>query len=80
MARRRQPVVDRGADPTALDRRLAAPLMPGNQKHDAISGVDRLLERSVDRFPRPVEVMAVKVERPVGLEVPCPQPPVPAAV
>ena len=52
----------------ALDRRLAGPMMAGDEQHDAVAARDRLLERAVDRAPGAVEVHAVKVEDAVGLD------------
>ena len=69
VARGGEPVMDGGADSAPLDRRLAPALMAGNQQQDAVSGGDGLLERSVDRFPGAVEIVAVKVERAIGLDV-----------
>ena len=80
MARRAKPIVDCCANPPALDRWFAAPFMACNQQHDAVTGVDRLLQCTVDRLPRPVEVMAVEVERAVGLDIARPQSPIPTAV
>jgi hypothetical protein len=39
--------------------------MAGDQEHHPLAGVDRPLERRVDRAPRPVEIVAVKVDDPV---------------
>ena len=72
--------MDGGADSAPLDRRLAPALMAGNQQQDAVSGGDGLLERSVDRFPGAVEIVAVEVERAIGLDAARAESLVPAAV
>ena len=70
MARRRQPVVDRGTNAAPLDRRIAAPMMTGDQEHDAIARVDGLLECPVDHVPGAVEIEAVQVDHSVRLDRP----------
>jgi len=75
-----QPVVDGSADPPALHRRVARPMMAGDQQDDTVAGADRLLERAVDRGPCAVEVQAVQVDDAVGLDRTCAQAFVPAAV
>ena len=50
-----KPVVDRGPDAPTRDRRLARPMMSGNEQKDAVAGVNRLLENAIDRAPRRVE-------------------------
>ena len=69
VAGRGQPVVNRRADASALDGRLAGPVVAGDQQQDAISAVDRLLEVAVDRRPGAVQVEAVEVEHSIGLEI-----------
>ncbi len=80
MARSGKPVVHSRANPPAYDGRFAAPLMPGNQQHDAIAGANRPLERMIDRRPGTVEVVTVKVQCPVRADRPGSKPLVPAAV
>jgi hypothetical protein len=63
-----KPVVHRGADAPALDRRVAGAMMAGNQKQDAIASVDGSFERAVDRLPGLIEVHSVQIERPIGLD------------
>ncbi len=60
--------MNRGADPAALDRRLARPMMTGDEEDDALIPRDRLLQATVDGLPRGVEGQAVKVEDPLGLD------------
>ena len=66
MARRREPIVNRRADPSALNGRIPATMMPGYQQDDAVPGRNCLFERTVDRSPGGVEVHAMKVESTVG--------------
>jgi hypothetical protein len=80
MTRCREPVVDRGADLAALDRRLSRAMMTGDQQHDALAAGDGVAKPAVDRPPRAVEGHAVEVEDSVGLDNAVTQPPVPAAV
>lgn len=67
VTRCREPVVDRGADLAALDRRFARSVVTGDQKDDALASGNGALEPAVDRRPRAVEGEAVKVEDAVGL-------------
>jgi len=66
MTRNRQPIVDRGANPPALDRWAIGPGVPRNQQQHSIAGADRPLQGGVDRAPRVGEVVAMQVEDPVG--------------
>jgi len=75
-----QPIVNGGADPSALDWRVARPMMPGDQQHDTVAGRDRLLQRLIDRVPGTVEGLAVQIDDAVGLHRPLAQRLVPAAV
>src|SRR4051794_32519772 len=43
-----KPVVDGRADAPARDRRLARPMMAGNEQNDTVAGVNRLLENAID--------------------------------
>jgi hypothetical protein len=80
MARRCKPVVNRGADSTTLDGRLACPSMTGNQQNDAFIARNRPLQRNVDRIVGAVEIVTVEIERPVRANRPRLQPAVPPAV
>ena len=73
-----KPIVNGRADAAALDRRLARPVMTGNEQDNPVAGVNRLLETAVDRAPRGVEGHAVEIERPIGLSRARAKPPVPA--
>jgi hypothetical protein len=75
-----QPVVYRGADSAALDRRLSHAGVAGNQQQNPISGTHGALQRKIDRAPRSVEAVAVKVEHPVRLDQAALEPSDPAAV
>lgn len=52
----REPVMDRGSDLAALDRRLAGTVMPGYQQQDSVSPGDSLLKAAVDGCPGAVEI------------------------
>jgi hypothetical protein len=65
---RSQPVVNRGADPAALDRRFARPVVAGNQENDAIASTDRLLESVIDGAPSLVEVHPMQVDNAVWVD------------
>jgi hypothetical protein len=75
-----KPVVDGGPNAPTLDRRLARPMMASNEQDDAVAGVNRLLEKAVDRAPRSVQRHPVEVEHPVGLGRARAKPPVPACI
>ena len=68
MARCRQPVVNRGADAAPLDRRLAGPVMAGDQQHHAFAARDRLLKAAIDGRPRRVEIHPVQIEHAIRLD------------
>ena len=68
VAGRREPVVDGGANAPAPDRRIAGAGVAGDQQNDPLAVNHGLLERPVDRLPRPVEVVAVKIDHPVKLD------------
>src|SRR5438128_7463628 len=55
MARRREPVMDGGADPPALDRGIARAMMAGDQQDDARAVGNRALQRAVYCGPCTVE-------------------------
>jgi len=80
MARCGEPVVDGGADTPALDRRIAGPVMAGNQEQDPIAGRNRLIEAAVDRLPRAIKVHPVEVEGAIGHNRAAFETTVPAAV
>lgn len=80
MARRRQPVVHRGSNPSALHRRFARPRVTGNQQDDPLAARDCPLESKVDCSISAVEIVAVEVERPVRADASRLQPPIPPAV
>jgi len=75
-----KPIVNGRADAAALDRRLARPVMTGNEQDEPVASVNCLLETAVDRAPGAVEGHPVEVEHPIGLGRARPEPPVPARV
>jgi hypothetical protein len=80
VARNSQPIVNGGSNPASFERRLSPALMARNQQQNAVAGRDGLFERPVDRFPCPVKAMAMKVQRPIGIDLARPQAAVPSAV
>jgi len=70
VARRGEPVVDGGADTPALDRRIARPVVAGDQQQHAVPGRNRLLKPTVDRLPRAIEVHPVEIEGPSATPFP----------
>ena len=68
VARDGQPVVYRRTDFSALDRWFPGAMMARHEQDEAVSGALGPLERQVDRPPRAVEAMAVKINDAVGLE------------
>ena len=80
VARHREPVVHRGPDPAAPDRRLAGAFVAGDQQKQPVAGGDRSFEPAVDRIPCLIEVQPVKVENAVWLDISRPKPPVPAGI
>lgn len=75
-----QPVVNGSPNPTANEWRIPLAFMAGYQQQHPFAGSNRLLQRSVDRFPGPVEAVAMEVENPVGIDPASADAPVPAAV
>jgi hypothetical protein len=67
MARGFEPVMDRGPNPPSLDRRIAWPVMPGDQQQHAVAASDRLFETAIDCSPRGVEIHAMEVEHAIRL-------------
>lgn len=80
VTRRREPVVHRGANSPALDRRIAGTMVAGDQEDEPIASRDSLFQTAVDGPPRRVEIHPVQVENPVRLNRSGADPPVPAAV
>ena len=69
VARCRQPIVDCSTDAPTLNGWLARSMMPGNQQDDSVASNDRLLEPSVNRRPRTIEVHAMEIDRHIGLDI-----------
>ena len=80
MARCSEPVVNRGADAAALDRRIAGAMVASDQQHEAVAARDGGLEGSVDRSPGGIEAHPMQIEHAVRLDRAAPKPLVPAAV
>jgi hypothetical protein len=80
MPRGGEPIVNGGANPPALHRRRIRTMMAGDQQHDAIAAVDRLLNNAVDGCPRCVQIHAMKIEHTVGLDGAAPELFVPAPI
>ena len=78
--RSREPVVNSSPNLASADRRLARPVVAGNQENHAIAGIDGSLERAVDRLPCTVEILAVKIDGPIGFDIAAPDPLVPASI
>ena len=78
VARRRKPVVDGGANPPALDWRIARPSMAGNQQKHALTVNKRMFKRAINGLPCALQVMAVEVDDAVGLYFARAEAPVPA--
>jgi hypothetical protein len=64
----RQPVVHRGANPTAFQRQFALALMPRDQQQNPVTGGNRPLQSSVDRLPSAIEAVAMQIQRSVRLD------------
>ena len=67
VARRFEPVMHRRPNPPALDRRIARPVMPGDQQQHAIAASDCLFETAIDCLPRGVEIQAMEVEHTIRI-------------
>ena len=80
MPGRCKPVVDGGPDAPSLHGRIAGPMMPGNQKKNALAARNGLLKGTVDRGPGAVEIHAMEIEHPVRLDRAAPELLVPSAV
>ena len=62
-----QPVVHRCPDAPSFERRLSLALVARDEKQNPVAGSDRPFQRTVDRFPCPVQTMSVEVDNPVRL-------------
>ncbi len=80
MARRGEPIVNGRPDPAARHRRLALPLMTGDEQDYPVARGRGLLQRMIDRVPRPVEIVTVKIECAIGSNAAATQALVPFAV
>jgi hypothetical protein len=80
VARGGKPVVNRGADPSALDWRVARAVVTCDQQKDPIAARKCLLKATIDRCPSGVEVHPVKVDRAIRVDVAAAQLLVPASI
>jgi len=80
MAGYREPVVNRCANPSALDGRVARSMVASDQQHDALVIRDGLIERPVDRRPSRVQAHAMEVEDAIRLQAAASNPLVPTPV
>ena len=80
VARSSQPIVNRGANLSTLDGRLARTMVTGDQQKDSLAAQDCRLEAAVDGSPGLVEVHPVKVENTIRLDCSGAQPTVPASI
>lgn len=80
MARRGEPIVNGRPDPAARHRGLALPLMAGDEQYHPVARGRGLLQRIIDCIPRPVEIVAVKIERAIGSNAAAAQALVPFAI
>ena len=75
-----QPIVHGSPYPTPHQRGVTLALMARNQEQNAVSTSNGLFQRPIDRLPRPVERMTVKVEHPIRIEPAGAKAPVPTAI
>jgi hypothetical protein len=61
--------MNRGPDFAALNRRIAASAVPGDQEDHALVRCYGALKAEVDRGPGPVKILSVKVDHPVGPDI-----------
>src|SRR4051812_3271687 len=80
MTRGRKPVVNRRANLAALHRWFPWTMMTCDQKEDPFATTDRLIEVVVDRLPGAIQIHAVQVEGPVGVNRSGAKPAIPGAV
>lgn len=80
MSRCREPIVNRGANGSSADRRLARSMVAGDEEQDPVAPRDRLLERAIDCSPGAIEAQSMEVDNTVRLERTALQAPVPASI
>ena len=74
----REPIVDCGANAPALHRRVAWAGVASDQQQHPLGVNERIFERAINGLPGALEIMAVQVDDPVGLDVARAQPAIPA--
>lgn len=72
--------MDDRANLTALDRRFAPSFVARDQQDDTVARRNGAIKAGIQRFPRPVQGMAMKVENPVDHYLTRTNAPIPAAV
>lgn len=75
-----EPVVNRGPNLAALDRRFAGPMVAGDEQENPLITANRKRQSTVDRVPRAVEIHSVEIKYPVRLDIARSEPPVPSPV
>lgn len=78
MARNGEPIMDGGADLSALDWRLTRSMMARHQEQDPVACLFSSFERGIDSIPRRVKVHPMQVNNTIGpdatraeLAIPC---------
>lgn len=75
-----EPMLDRGTNPPANERRIALTPMPGDEQYQPVTAGNRLLETAIDRPPGGIEAMPVQIDHPVRRDGALRQSPIPAAI
>jgi hypothetical protein len=75
-----KPIVNRSPDSPAPNRRIAGPMVAGDQQHEALATHGRLVESAIDGPPGRIEAETMEIEDSVWLDCSAAQPPVPACV
>ena len=80
MARRGEPVADRGPDRPATDWRVATRRMTGDEQQDALPVRDRLFQPAIETAIGAGETVAVQIDNAIGGDDATRQPAIPAAI
>ena len=78
VARGCQPAADRSSNAPANQRRIASPLVAGNEQNQPLAPRDCALEAVVDGLPCRIKAVTVEVDDSVGLDAATGEAPVPA--
>jgi len=76
----REPVVNRSANPPALDGRISRAMVTGDQQDNTLMIHNGLIESAVDGRPGPIQAHAVEVESSIRLQAAAANLLVPAAI